>query len=579
MMLRLRILYPLLLFVSLQTNLDCFSQNTDHPYNDWIKKLSVESDINNKNFIEISSELSKYDSTEINKIFSELDKKASSQNHYFNARFFLMKAVVYKQLSFPENLQLVKQLFEEALLESYATSDTKLISYVSRIYGEYMYAYQQIELAATFCLTAVELDKDDMDASLLGEILFHSGDYIKSIHYTKQAIDTYKDTSEYSRHLLMQWYNTLGQGYRRIERLDSALLCYERSFHLSEDNTDSTWKAINSGFMGEVYFLQNNYQKAKPLLDYAYRTNKVYYSDLAGFALQLLARINIAENKKDSALLRVKEALALIEKPNEFAIQNRSLLENVYYATTEVYRALKNTDSFYRYFQLYSNLHDSLQRTLVIRTSEIAQMRLENEKNFQAVQTLQREKTEAEEQRNYMVLGILLLSVIGLLILNRQRQKQKFKGQLILQQKATAEAEVTAAREQLKMFTQNIIEKSAIIEKLEQQVQVSSQNSEQQQLIDELTHQTILTEEDWMKFKILFEKIHPRFFMRLKEKVPDITVAEQRMAAFMRLRLSSRQIAGLLGISTNSVNKTKQRLRHRFNLSPNANIEEFISKI
>jgi hypothetical protein len=82
-----------------------------------------------------------------------------------------------------------------------------------------------------------------------------------------------------------------------------------------------------------------------------------------------------------------------------------------------------------------------------------------------------------------------------------------------------------------------------------------------------------------MKFKILFEKIHPGFFARLKEKVADITIAEQRMAAFTRLHLSHRQVAGLLGISPGSVNKTKQRLRYRCNLPPEVNIEEFISRL
>jgi DNA-binding CsgD family transcriptional regulator len=114
---------------------------------------------------------------------------------------------------------------------------------------------------------------------------------------------------------------------------------------------------------------------------------------------------------------------------------------------------------------------------------------------------------------------------------------------------------------------------------LEQQVRSDVFNSEQQQLIEELTHQAILTENDWEKFKLLFEKIYPCFFLKLKETVADITVAEQRMAALTRLHLTTRQAASLLGISPNSVNKTKQRLRQRFNLPVDANIEEFIGKM
>ena len=69
------------------------------------------------------------------------------------------------------------------------------------------------------------------------------------------------------------------------------------------------------------------------------------------------------------------------------------------------------------------------------------------------------------------------------------------------------------------------------------------------------------------------------FFQRLKNAAADITVAEQRMAALTRLQLSTRQMAAMLGISVDSVYKTKQRLRKRFNIAADANMEEFIAAI
>jgi DNA-binding CsgD family transcriptional regulator len=63
----------------------------------------------------------------------------------------------------------------------------------------------------------------------------------------------------------------------------------------------------------------------------------------------------------------------------------------------------------------------------------------------------------------------------------------------------------------------------------------------------------------------------------LKEKAADITAAEQRMAALTRLHLTTRQIAAILGISADSVNKTRQRLRSRLKISADANLEEVIA--
>ena len=147
------------------------------------------------------------------------------------------------------------------------------------------------------------------------------------------------------------------------------------------------------------------------------------------------------------------------------------------------------------------------------------------------------------------------------------------------QENLNIQQEMESATAQLKMFTENIIDKTNLVEKLEQQLNNKTISATEQQLISELSQQTILTEEDWDKFKSLFEKTFPLFFQRLKNTATDITVAEQRMAALSRLQLTTRQMASMLGISVDSVHKTRQRLRKRFTLSNDANIEEYIAGI
>ena len=144
------------------------------------------------------------------------------------------------------------------------------------------------------------------------------------------------------------------------------------------------------------------------------------------------------------------------------------------------------------------------------------------------------------------------------------------------QEKAATE---TSAREQLELLTQKIIEKTNLVEELQKQLNSRSQAIEQQQLAATISNLTILTEADWEKFKKLFEELYPGFFMNLQEKVSDITLAELRMAALTRLHLTTNQIASILGISANSVYKTKQRLRNRLNLDADASIDNVIAKM
>lgn len=200
-------------------------------------------------------------------------------------------------------------------------------------------------------------------------------------------------------------------------------------------------------------------------------------------------------------------------------------------------------------------------------------------KSRYSIQSLQKEKEKQVFQRNILITVILLLGMVGFLVITRQRLKAKLQLERLEQEKQRMQLQIESARDQLNMFTENIVEKTSLIEKLEEQVKGNSISAEQQLLITELSQQTILTEEDWFKFKSLFEKIYPFFFQKLKENAADITVAEQRMAALIRLQLTSKQMAAMLGISVDSVHKTRQRLRQRLQLNPDVNLDDFIAGI
>lgn len=138
---------------------------------------------------------------------------------------------------------------------------------------------------------------------------------------------------------------------------------------------------------------------------------------------------------------------------------------------------------------------------------------------------------------------------------------------------------MVSARNQLNVVTVNMFEKTGLIEKLEEQLRGNEATAEYQAVLSDITRLAILTETDWSEFKSIFETIHPGFFVKLTNKFPDITSAEQRMAALTRLHLNSRQIASMLGISVDSVHKSRQRLRQRFKVGTETNLDEIMSTL
>ena len=92
-----------------------------------------------------------------------------------------------------------------------------------------------------------------------------------------------------------------------------------------------------------------------------------------------------------------------------------------------------------------------------------------------------------------------------------------------------------------------------------------------------MTQSTILTDKDWMKFKSIFEEVYKNFFFKLKSKQLCLTEGEVRLAALTKLDLSTKEMAHMLGISPNSINKSRYRLRKKLSEKGIHSLEDLVS--
>lgn len=72
-------------------------------------------------------------------------------------------------------------------------------------------------------------------------------------------------------------------------------------------------------------------------------------------------------------------------------------------------------------------------------------------------------------------------------------------------------------------------------------------------------------DEEWDKFKLHFEQVHPSFFKNLQAEYPMLTKYELRLYAYFHINLSTKEIAALLNIAPASVRQAKARLNKKMN--------------
>ncbi len=84
------------------------------------------------------------------------------------------------------------------------------------------------------------------------------------------------------------------------------------------------------------------------------------------------------------------------------------------------------------------------------------------------------------------------------------------------------------------------------------------------------------SEESWRIFEDNFNEVHEDFLKRLKVQFPDLSPGDLKLAAYLRMNLSSKEISPLLFISVRSIENKRSRLRKKLGLKEEDNLVDFI---
>jgi ligand-binding sensor domain-containing protein/DNA-binding CsgD family transcriptional regulator len=211
----------------------------------------------------------------------------------------------------------------------------------------------------------------------------------------------------------------------------------------------------------------------------------------------------------------------------------------------------------------------------------------------------------------YAMYALLMAVLLGLLIVIPQRRFAQDKREMVSEQQRTIREQekrhrqMEAEREQeimrlrteklqsdlahqdgqLATTTLHLVQKNALIVKLREdleKLEKISEPAERRKALKQLMH--ILNDderldEDWDHFALHFDKVHADFLARLRDRFPNLTPKDHKLCAFLRMNLSSKEIAPLLYISTRGVEISRYRLRKKLGLDTEANLTEFLQSL
>jgi len=214
----------------------------------------------------------------------------------------------------------------------------------------------------------------------------------------------------------------------------------------------------------------------------------------------------------------------------------------------------------------------------------------------------------------YLILAVIFIFVIaGYIVKRMEKEKirlhQKQEEELLQKEKAFQAQSLIAEREIIKLKNEKlnseierkniefdlkkkelasvafqITHKNEILSDVKESLIAISEkvNSDAQKhlrkLIKSIEGETKI-DEDWEQFKKHFEQVHGDFFKRLKENYPDLTPKDLKLCAYLRINLTTKEIAPLMNISVRGVEISRYRLRRKLNLDLSDNLIDFMMNI
>lgn len=254
------------------------------------------------------------------------------------------------------------------------------------------------------------------------------------------------------------------------------------------------------------------------------------------------------------------------------------------------YQAIGNFENGLKHYKIYKKLEDNISSTEINNRFSELQTIYETEKK-EAEITLQEKEiktlnVQAENDKLIKTLyGIGMFSFLSIAALLYFGFKQRIKKNKIEREKQEEmyKQEIAFKKKELASQTLHLVQKNTFIQELKENLEKIKKSPElfkvEFRRLVMLLKKESAEDKDWEVFKSYFSEVHNNFDNKIKAIAKDITEKEIRLASFLRMNLSTKEIASMLNVLPDSVLKSKYRLKKKLELSKEEDLTQFLNTL
>ncbi|MGY6649687.1 tetratricopeptide repeat protein [Wenyingzhuangia sp. IMCC45574] len=425
----------------------------------------------------------------------------------------------------------------------------------------------------------------------LGELYsYYSRNRDASIHLKKSLAIGKKIYNEkkVAYGYLISNYFSLANFCRRDKRyddakkyLDSCQTLHNRHFKNHINYFIETERAYHLGRENK-FFLAN--RKLDSIYKYSQENNRTYFAIINNIAGEVYLKQKKFK-KAENAFLKSIEVSDTYKVHKDHKVKSLKSLADLYLQQKQYKKAYSYLKQAKEYDDKTFNIKN-FNNQKIFNISEEYRTTIEKQKEVihkqKVVETVQKEKIS---QLNFIIIiaFAILVIVISFVIIKGIKIKHKREKQEISRNK---EIEIQKQKDFLELKNKELtssalrlIEKEEFIKKLNRKISVKDDKIDLTEIKRMVKREKSNNSNHWNEFEARFTKINKSFYTKLDETHPDLSQAERKLCALIKLKLTSKEMSSLMGVSNESVHTFRYRLRKKLGLDKDTNLIEYIDQI
>jgi len=413
-------------------------------------------------------------------------------------------------------------------------------------------------LGATFCR--------------IGTLYLDQKDYDKAVEYYTKSINLAKEIE--SDEGIASNLNNLARVYSEKREYDKALKSYEEALRINIKSGNLYLAGNNYLNIAEVYLKRRQYSSAMEKTQQAKNTFEKLGNKLRLAKSQVLQ----SEIYFETGQFLQCESLALKALKIGEANDYKEIIVSAAGVLNKLYLSEKDSVAAFRYFILEKQYQDSLFLDEKQKTLSKLELQYQFDKNEQNAKL-------ARQRRNIVIIvisGCLFFSIIIIVLILKQLRLKAKKLQL---EKASHEQELEFKNKEMVLNVMSLMKKNEMLANLSEKlihIEEESTSAEGKDTIKKVAFELQKSQEDeiWKEFSHRFKEVHGEFYDTLLHKYPSLTPNELKLCAFLRLNMSSKDIAELTGQRVSTLETARYRLRQKLGIAnSDINLITFLSSL